>query len=102
MKAGEGEHQATLIQSTEDKAILTVQKHYLAVDAVSWFVNQESGWFKDRMATGTISIKIGSQESYHVALGLYDLKGGRGSPRCSTGPCCPNGRIAGGRSRSRS
>lgn len=28
------------------------------------------------MATGTITIKIGAQESYHVALGLYELKGG--------------------------
>jgi hypothetical protein len=76
VKAGEGEHQASLIQVSDDKMTLTVQKHYLAIDAVSWFINQESSWFKDRMATGTISIKIGNSESYHVALGLYELKGG--------------------------
>jgi hypothetical protein len=64
-----------MIPTGEDGTALTLQKHYLAVDAVSWFVNQESSWFRDRAATGTLSITFGD-ESYHVALGLYEQKDG--------------------------
>src|SRR6516162_5684677 len=76
LKAGQGEHQATLIGGPADPMPLTPQKHYLAVDVAGWFVNQESGWFKDRLATGTLTLNVGGSESYHVALGLYELKGG--------------------------
>jgi hypothetical protein len=76
VKAGIGEHQATVISGPGDNTPLTAHKHYLSIDAVGWFVNQESGWFSDKIATGTLSIQIGAGESYNAALGVYELKGG--------------------------
>jgi hypothetical protein len=76
VRAGIGEHQATVISGPRDGTPLTLHKHYISVDAVGWFVNQESGWFTDKIATGTLSIRIGAGESYDVALGVYELKGG--------------------------
>lgn len=76
VKAGVGEHEATIILMSDDKTPLTLHKHYLRIDAVRWFVNQEAGWFTDKIVTGTLSIKIEPGESYNVTLGVYELKGG--------------------------
>jgi hypothetical protein len=76
VKAGVGEHQAIVIPGGGDGTPLTLHKHYFSIDAVGWFVNQESGWFSDKIATGTLSMRIGAGETYNVALGVYELKGG--------------------------
>jgi hypothetical protein len=75
VKAGIGDHQALIIPATDDGTPLTIHKHYLEIDSVCWFVNQESSWFSDKIATGTLSIRIGTGESYNVALGVFELKG---------------------------
>jgi hypothetical protein len=74
--AGEGEHYFQYLPGPKDEP-LTSQVHYVGVDAVSWFVNKESGWFKKYSASGTLEITMaGGQEKYEVPLGVYELAGG--------------------------
>ena len=77
LKAGEGEHHVYKIPvAAEGQAFkLTTGKHYIAVNAVCWFINKEDTWFTKRMASGILDINIGDEE-YHVALGKYVLSGG--------------------------
>ena len=77
-EAGIGEHKAYRImpEMTDDKAQLKARKHYLGVDAVSWYINKESSWFTKRMASGTLEIKLANGlEKYQSALGTFSLKG---------------------------
>jgi hypothetical protein len=79
MVAGKGEHRVYPIADPEqtDTGKLTARNHYIGVDAVAWFINKESNWFTDRMAAGTLDIKLaGGAESYQVALGTFALTGG--------------------------
>jgi hypothetical protein len=65
------------ITESDDKAKLTARNHYVGIDAVAWYVNKESNWFKDRMASGTFEAKLSSGlENYDVALGTFELKDG--------------------------
>jgi hypothetical protein len=96
VKAGIGEPQANIIPVSGDQTPLTLDKHYLAIDAVSWFVNQESSWFTDKIATGTLSIRIGTGESYNVALGVYELKGGAKVAPVFSRPVLPARAFRGG------
>jgi hypothetical protein len=74
--AGEGEHKYYYLPGPKSEP-LTSQSHYLGVDAVSWFVNKESGWFKQYSTSGTLEISLaGGQEKYEVPLGVYELAGG--------------------------
>ena len=79
MEAGKGEHRVYPIADpvTGDTGKLTARNHYVGVDAVAWYINKDSSWFSDRMASGTLEIKLaGGIESYPVALGTFSLKGG--------------------------
>lgn len=77
-EAGNGEHHIYRIRiESSDQIPLKPNEHYLGVDAVAWFMNKQSSWFNDRIASGTLDIKIqGGVESYQAALGTFDLKGG--------------------------
>ncbi|HEY8503155.1 MAG TPA: hypothetical protein VIL46_01135, partial [Gemmataceae bacterium] len=78
-EAGRGEHRVYPIADPVegDPGKLTARNHYVGVDAVAWFVNKQSSWFKDRVASGTLEIRLaGGLESYQVALGTFELKGG--------------------------
>jgi hypothetical protein len=77
-EAGVGEHRAYAIVPADGEPLaLTADRHYLGVDAASWFVNASSSWLKDRMAAGTLTISLASgDEKYEVALGLYELREG--------------------------
>jgi hypothetical protein len=78
-EAGNGEHRVHFVPggSSSDKAKLTAGAHYVGVDAVSWFINKAGGFFSDRMASGTLEIKLaGGAESYQIALGTYALESG--------------------------
>lgn len=97
VKAGVGEHQATVvIPRAVDTTPLTLHKHYLSIEAVAWFVNQEAGWFSDKIATGTLSIRIGAGENYNVALGVYELKGGAKTAPVFGRPVLPARAFRGG------
>jgi hypothetical protein len=75
--AGSGEHRPYMISHQPDGTPLAAQEHYLGVDAVSWYVNKESGWFTDRMATGILTISLAAgEEKYDVSLGMYELQAG--------------------------
>lgn len=78
-EAGRGEHHIYKIipQGINDQAKLTAGSHYVGVDAVSWFINKQSYWFAERIASGTLDIKMsGGSEDYPVALGAFSLPGG--------------------------
>lgn len=76
-EAGKGEHRVyKYIPESTDKAKLTARNHYVGIDAVAWYVNKESNWFTEKMASGTLEIKLsGGLENYNVALGTFELKG---------------------------
>jgi hypothetical protein len=78
VQAGTGDHRSYLIKANDSsRGPLRPNCEYLAVEAASWFVNHESGWFRDRMATGTLSVLLeAGPEAFDVALGLYELDGG--------------------------
>lgn len=78
-EAGRGEHHIYKIvpHDASDQAKLTAGSHYVGVDAVSWFINKQGSWFSNRMASGTLDIKMaGGSENYPVALGTFNLSGG--------------------------
>jgi hypothetical protein len=77
--AGEGGFHVYSIPSTigGDLTPLTAGIHYLGVDAVSWFVNKESTWYSNHMATGILQIALSNGiEQYQAALGTFGLSGG--------------------------
>jgi hypothetical protein len=78
-EAGRGEHHIYKIipQGGSDRAKLTAGNHYVGVDAVAWFINKQSSWFSDHLASGTLNIKMsGGLEDYQVALGAFSQPGG--------------------------
>lgn len=77
-KAGEGEHRYYKLYHKSDskgRGHLEVDKHYLGVDAVRWYVNKKGGFFSKRMASGTVKLSLGKEE-YVVGLGRYELGSG--------------------------
>jgi len=73
-EAGRGEHHFYTIvpEGGDDQEKLTAGSHYIGVDALSWFINKTSYWFLDRVASGTLDIKMsGTSEDYPVALGRF-------------------------------
>ncbi|MEW6114146.1 MAG: hypothetical protein AB1664_18575 [Thermodesulfobacteriota bacterium] len=78
-EAGNGDHHVYLIRPRDpsDQIKLTPGSHYVGVDAVAWFINKKSSWFTDRMASGTLDIRLSNGlEKYQTALGTFELKGG--------------------------
>ena len=99
MEAGKGEHSVYPIADPVqgDSGKLTARTHYLGVDAVAWFINKESGWFVDRMASGTLEIKLaGGLETYHAALGTFALKDGSKTAPIFERPVLPDRNYRGG------
>jgi hypothetical protein len=73
-EAGRGEHHFYTIipEGGNDQEKLTAGSHYIGVDALSWFINKTGYWFLDRVASGTLDIKMsGGSEEYPVALGRF-------------------------------
>lgn len=97
--AGRGEHQVyrVMAQDSNDTGKLTARNHYVGVDAVAWFINKESGWFTDLMASGTLDIKLANgHERYQVALGTFELKGGSRTAPIFERPVIPDRNYRGG------
>jgi len=98
-EAGKGEHHVYKIITTTDPnpQKLTPRKHYLGVDAVAWFLNKKSSWFKDRMASGTLQITLSSGlEQYQAALGTFELKSGAKTAPVFEQPILPDRNFLGG------
>ena len=98
-EAGEGEHHVYKIVVTKDPNApkLTAGMHYIGVDAVAWFINEESSWFTDRMASGTLQITLSSGlEQYQAALGTFELKGGAKTAPIFEQPVLPDRNFIGG------
>ena len=51
-EAGNGEHRVYRVVVDSASGPLIPNEHYLGVDAVAWFINKQSSWFTDRMASG--------------------------------------------------
>jgi hypothetical protein len=78
-EGGKGQHHVYHIPSKDlsDCGKLTAGNHYVGVEAVAWFINKQSTWFSDKMASGTLDITLsGGLEKYQVALGTFELAGG--------------------------
>jgi hypothetical protein len=98
-EAGTGEHKAYRImpEMTEDTAQLRARKHYVGVEAMSWYINKESSWFTKRMASGTLEIKLANGlEKYQAALGTFSLKGGAKFAPIFQKPVLPDRNYRGG------
>lgn len=97
-EAGQGEHHAYRIPGTSpDRTPLTPKQHYLGVDAVAWFINKQGSWFSDRMASGTLDIKIAAGvEHYQAALGTFELKGESRTAPVFDRPVLPDRNYMGG------
>jgi hypothetical protein len=78
-EAGQGEHHVYHIvpKDSTDKGKLTAHNHYIGVEAVAWYINKKGNWLAQRMASGTLDIKLsGGLEEYQAALGTFELAGG--------------------------
>jgi len=99
LEAGMGEHKVYRImpEMTGDTAQLQARKHYVGVEAVSWYINKKSSWFTKRMASGTLEIKLANGlEKYQVALGTFSLKGGARFAPIFQRPVLPDRNYRGG------
>lgn len=98
VQAGQGEPHIFLIEGKPaDGKPLEPGKYYLGIDAASWFVNKESRWFADRMASGTLEIKMSSGlEQYKAALGTYELAQGAKTAPVFDRPVLPDRSYRGG------
>jgi len=77
LEAGKGNAKTYLIPNICDNntASFEPKKHYLRVDAVSWFINKESDFWKTFIASGALQIKL-PNENYEIGLGTYKLDKG--------------------------
>ena len=97
--AGRGQHKVYTIKpaNPSDTAKLTAGNHYVGVDAVAWFLNRESTWFADRMASGTLKVQLADgRESYEIALGTFELSGGSTIAPVFDKPVIPDRNYRGG------
>ncbi len=97
-EAGKGEHSVYRIAPDPSaQGGLEREKHYLGIEAVAWFINKESSWFSDRMASGTLDIRVANGlEKYQAALGTFELKGGSRRAPVFDNPVLPDRRYRGG------
>jgi hypothetical protein len=97
-EAGHGEyHVYKIVPSSSDSSALTKDQNYLGIDAVSWFVNKESSFWTDRVASGTLDITLaGGLEKYQVALGTFELKDGSKTAPVFDRPVLPDRNFRGG------
>ena len=98
-EAGRGEQHVYKIvpKGGSDQAKLTAGNHYVSVDAVSWFINKQDLWFAERMASGTLDIKMsGGTENYPVALGVFNLLAGARIARVFEKPALVDRNYRGG------
>ena len=76
--AGNGEHHVYKVASdvlSYDIAKLTAGNHYIGIEAIAWFCNNQGNIFADKMASGILEIGLANGiEKYSVALGTYELK----------------------------
>jgi hypothetical protein len=98
-EAGKGEHHIyKILPNPGSGAVkLTPGLHYLGVDAVAWFINKQSNWFSDRMASGTLEITLSTGlEKYQAGLGTFELKGGAMTAPVFESPILPDRNFVGG------
>jgi hypothetical protein len=98
-EAGRGNHKAYRIMPSEieDDKCLQARKHYVGVEAVSWYINKESSWFTKRMASGSLEIKLANGlEKYQAALGTFSLRGGAKIAPVFNSPVLPDRNYRGG------
>ncbi len=62
--------------SKTDQNPIIDERHYIGVEALSWYLNKENNFWKKNMATATAVINLNSDEEYNTALGTFALDGG--------------------------
>jgi hypothetical protein len=76
-EAGEGNYEKFWFPSTNNARNKKFERFnsYIRVSVVSWFVNKQSSYWTDRMASGTCEVTVG-EEPYSIALGTFALDEG--------------------------
>jgi hypothetical protein len=98
-EAGKGEQHIYKIvpPAGSDQAKLTAGCHYVSIDAVSWFINKQALWFSERIASGTLDIKMSAgAENYPVALGVFNPPAGARTARVFEKPILADRNYRGG------
>lgn len=76
-RAGDGDNHRFIIKENDaTPSSIQAGVDYIAVDAVSWFVNRQGNFFVDRMVAGSLEFRIHAQD-YSTVLGNYILEGGQ-------------------------
>ncbi len=79
LEAGEGEARTYQLQiegePNNSTSPFEARKHYVRIDAITWYANKEGTFWNDFIASGTLTIKI-ANESYEVGIGTYKLDKG--------------------------
>lgn len=79
IEAGQGGAKTYSLQIENDPnnntAPFEARKHYVRIEAIGWYVNKQSNFWTDYIASGTLKIKI-ADELYEVGLGTYKLDAG--------------------------
>lgn len=100
-RAGEGDHRFFVLKRegapTTDRATPEVGIHYIAVDAVRWFVNRQGNWWVDRQASGAAEVLLNNNEKYEIGLGTYELDQGARTAPVFKRPVLDNRVFLGGR-----
>jgi hypothetical protein len=77
-QAGKGGHRYHKLYHESDSKSggeLKEREHYLGLDAVRWYVNEQGHVLSKKMASGTVKLSLGEEE-YVAGLGRYELEGG--------------------------
>ncbi|HEY2401815.1 MAG TPA: M15 family metallopeptidase [Steroidobacteraceae bacterium] len=98
-EAGQGEHHVYRVPSGSagDQEPLTANRDYLGIDALAWYVNKQSSWFRDRTASGVLTATLASgSEQYQAALGTFELDNGQKTAPVFGKPVLPDRNFVGG------
>jgi hypothetical protein len=99
-EAGHGESHVYRIPAKPDpdQAPLTADQDYLGIDAMTWYVNKESSWFRDRTASGILTITMNDgAEKYQTSLGTFELNNGQKTAPVFGTPVLRDRNYVGGR-----
>jgi D-alanyl-D-alanine carboxypeptidase len=98
-EAGSGEAHIYRIPGTPggDQTPLTENQDYLGIDAIAWYVNKQSSWFRDRTASGVLIITMNDgSEKYQTSLGTFELNNGQKMAPVFGTPVLPDRNYVGG------
>jgi hypothetical protein len=102
-KAGTGEHHVFVCPQEDTPSNDTTgfqrDRHYLRIEAVRWYVNQQGNFLKKRQAGGILELVVGGdtdKATFQLGLGKYQLEQGATTAPIFDRAVLPNRRYLGG------